>query len=182
MLFPISSVGPTAAAQAVLLSPQQELSLKFILLDKVTELVPAQSITAVKALSLAEEYLGDHFPKFPVLPGVMMIEAMVQTAAMLVRVTNNFDKSMIVLQEARNVKYKSFVKPGNLLNITLQAKSIDADASSFIGSASVDDTAMVEARIKLRHFNLADDQPDLERIDRKLIEEMKQRASLLGAH
>ena len=83
--------------------------MRFILLDNVTEIIPGQKIQAVKALSLAEEYLGDHFPNFPVLPGVLILEAMVQTAAMLVRVTNDFSHSMIVLSEARNVKYRSFV-------------------------------------------------------------------------
>ena len=116
------------------------------MIDRVTELVPGQRITGVKALSLAEEYLADHFPAFPVLPGVMMIEAMVQTAAMLVRVTNVFHQSMIVLQEARNVKYKSFVKPGNLLKVSLEAQKIDAHSSSFVGSASVGNASMVEAR------------------------------------
>ncbi|MBN1436848.1 MAG: beta-hydroxyacyl-ACP dehydratase [Sedimentisphaerales bacterium] len=155
--------------------------MKFILLDKVTEIVPGEKISAVKALSLAEEYLADHFPEFPVLPGVMMIEALVQTAAMLVRVTNGFDKSMIVLQEARNVKYKSFVKPGNLLKIDVQAKSIEPESSSFLASAAVDGKPMVEARIKLRHFNLADEQPKLASLDQTLIKNMKQRAKLVGA-
>ena len=155
--------------------------MRFILLDKVTELVPGQKISAVKSLSLAEEYLADHFPNFPVLPGVLIIEAMVQTAAMLVRVTNNFSHSMIVLSEARNVKYKSFVKPGNVLRISIEAKKIDAQSSSFIGSAYVGDQPMVEARLKLRHFNLADEDPSLADRDERIIQEMKNRGQLVGA-
>ena len=155
--------------------------MRFILLDKVTELVPGQKIVAVKALSLAEEYLGDHFPTFPVLPGVMMIEALVQTAAMLVRVTNNFSHSMVVLQEARNVKYKSFVKPGNLLTIRVDAKSIGDEGSSFQGSGTVDGTPMVDARFTLRHFNLAQAKPEMAGVDERLIAEMKSRAALVGA-
>jgi len=155
--------------------------VKFILLDKVTELVPGQKVEAVKALSLAEEYLGDHFPTFPVLPGVMMIEALVQTAAMLVRVTNGFDKSMIVLQEARNVKYKSFVKPGNVLKMSVIAKSISEDSSSFVAEAHIGEQPMVEARLKLRHFNLSDTDPNLRVVDDRLISEMKRRAQLVGA-
>ena len=155
--------------------------MKFILLDRVTRLEPGRSIEAVKALSLAEEYLGDHFPEFPVLPGVMMIEALVQTAAMLVRVTNNFDKSMVVLEEARNVKYKSFVKPGHVLQMSLEAKSITAESSSFIGEAHVEGQPMVEARLKLRHFNLAQQDPSLAGVDQRLIAEMRRRAVLVGA-
>jgi 3-hydroxyacyl-[acyl-carrier-protein] dehydratase len=155
--------------------------LKFILLDKVTECVPGERIKAVKALSLAEEYLGDHFPTFPVLPGVMMIEAMVQTAAMLVRVTDDFAQSMVVLAEARNVKYKSFVKPGNVLNIDIEAKSMGRDSSDFSGTVRIGEQVMVEARLKLRHYNLADSDPGLADVDAKIIQAMRRRAQLVGA-
>ena len=155
--------------------------MRFILLDNVTEIIPGQKIQAVKALSLAEEYLGDHFPNFPVLPGVLILEAMVQTAAMLVRVTNDFSHSMIVLSEARNVKYRSFVKPGNVLRINIDAVSIDRTGSSFKASAYVDEVLMVDARLKLRHFNLADNDKSLASVDAGIISEMKKRAQLVGA-
>lgn len=155
--------------------------MRFILLDRVTNLVVGEKIEAVKALSLAEEYLADHFPRFPVLPGVLMIEALVQTAAMLVRVTNHFEQSMIVLKEARNIKYKSFVKPGNVLQIVAEAKAIKAEQSSFSGLAQIDGTTMVEARFTLSHFNLADKSPRHIDADMKIIREMKSRAELLGA-
>ena len=155
--------------------------MKFILLDKVLSMEAGRRVEAVKALSLAEEYLGDHFPAFPVLPGVLMIEGLVQTAAMLVRVTNDFRQSMIVLQEARNVKYKSFVKPGSLLRMEVQAKNIDEQSSTFIGNSYVGDQPMVEARLKLRHYNLADENPEWTSVDARIIREMKQRAQLVGA-
>ncbi len=155
--------------------------MKFVLIDKITNLEPGKSIQAIKSLSLAEEYLGDHFPSFPVLPGVLMIEAMVQAAAMLVRVSQDFSHSMIVLSEARNVKYKSFVKPGNILRLDLQAKTIDDQESDFQGDAFVGEQPMVSARLKLSHFNLADEDAEMASMDRQLIEEMRQRARLLGA-
>ena len=52
--------------------------MRFTLIDRITELKPGVSITAVKGLTLAEEYLQDHFPRFPVMPGVLMLEAMFQ--------------------------------------------------------------------------------------------------------
>ena len=154
--------------------------MRFILLDKVTELLEGQRIEAVKSLSLAEEYLADHFPAFPVMPGVLMIEGLVQTAAMLVRKTLGFSKSMIVLQEAKNVKYKSFVKPGNLLRMVVEAKEITPDQSRFNAAAYLGEQQMVEAKLKLKHFNLADENPELTQIDEKLIENMKRRAELVG--
>ena len=98
--------------------------MKFILADKIESIELGKRIVTVKALSLAEEYLADHFPIFPVLPGVMMIEAMVQSAAWLVRLQQNFAKSIIVLRSARNVRYSSFVAPGNFLRCELEAVSI----------------------------------------------------------
>ncbi|MBN1766662.1 MAG: beta-hydroxyacyl-ACP dehydratase [Sedimentisphaerales bacterium] len=155
--------------------------MRFILLDKVTELVPGEKISSVKNLSLAEEYLADHFPGFPVLPGVLILEAMVETSAMLVRVTNNFAQSMIVLSEARNVKYKSFVKPGYTMQVAMEAKSISQTSSSFTGTAFVDDQEIVSARIKLRHYNLSDGDQSMSAIDNRIIVEMKNRAQLVGA-
>ena len=57
--------------------------MRFTLVDRILELQAGQEITAVKNLSLAEEYLADHFPLFPVLPGVLMLEAMTQAGAWL---------------------------------------------------------------------------------------------------
>jgi 3-hydroxyacyl-[acyl-carrier-protein] dehydratase len=151
------------------------------LLDKVTELVPRERICAEKALSLAEEYLGDHFPTFPVLPGVLMLEAMVQTAAMLVRVSEGFRHSMIMLEEARNIKYKSFVKPGGILRLEVKARSIGEGQSSFVGQGFVEDRPTVEGRFTLRHYNLADENPAWAHRDARLVADMKQRAQLVGA-
>ncbi len=153
--------------------------MKFILIDKITELEPGKSLQAVKSVSLAEEYLGDHFPDFPVLPGVMMIEALTQAAAMLVHRTNNFSHSMVVLSEVRNAKYKSFVKPGNSLVINVTAKSIDSESSSFVAEGSCDGRSMVEARISLRHFNLVDKDSSLADVDCKLKNELRKRFELM---
>ena len=155
--------------------------MQFILVDRVTALEKGRRITAVKAVSLAEEYLADHFPNFPVLPGVLMIEALVQTAALLVRVTNDFAQSMVVLREARNIKYRSFVKPGHLLHLTLEAKTITTKESSFRSVATVEGQQMVEARLTLGHFNLADTDAKMASVDRQIIAEMKTRAQQLGA-
>ena len=155
--------------------------MQFILVDRVTELEKGQRIRAIKAVSLAEEYLADHFPDFPVLPGVLMIEAMVQTAALLVRVTNDFAQSIVVLREARNIKFRSFVKPGHLLQLSLEAKSITANESSFRGVATVEGSQMVEARLTLGHFNLADADEKMAHVDRRIIAEMISRAQRLGA-
>src|SRR5258705_9127702 len=107
--------------------------MKFILIDRITELVPGERVAAVKALSLAEEYLADHFPRFPVMPGVLMIEALVQASAWLVRATQDFACSMVLLSEAKNVTHKSFVSPGQVFQISGEAKEIAPTMSRFVG-------------------------------------------------
>jgi len=108
--------------------------VKFHLVDRIESLQPGKRIVTVKALSLAEEYLADHFPAFPVLPGVLMIEAMVQSAAWLVRLEQDFAKSIVVLRSARNVRYASFVQPGSLLRCEVHALEIGPSSAKFSGS------------------------------------------------
>ena len=153
--------------------------MKFVLIDRITELVPGKRIVAVKALSLAEEYLADHFPRFPVMPGVLMIEALVQASSWLVRETEGYRHSMLVLNEARNVTYKSFVAPGSVLEVVVEAKVIESGTSRFVGVGRQGETEMVKAHWSLRHFNLADEDPSLAALDRRLIASLQQQAQLL---
>ena len=154
--------------------------MKFILIDRIVSLEEGRTLTAAKSVSLAEEYLGDHFPAFPVLPGVLLLEGLVESAGWLVRKTENFAHSMILLAEARNVKYKSFLPPGSQILYTVEAKAIDANASSFAGSGIADGQAIVEARFRLRHFNLAERDPALADLDAQVVEQMKKRYNLLS--
>ena len=154
--------------------------MRFILIDKIVSLEEGARLTAVKSVSLAEEYLADHFPTFPVLPGVLLLEGLVESAGWLVRKTENFAHSMILLAEARNVKYKSFLPPGSQILYTVEAKAIDANASSFAGSGIADGQAIVEARFRLRHFNLAERDPALADLDAQVVEQMKKRYNLLS--
>jgi len=153
--------------------------MKFILIDKIVSLEEGKTLTAAKCVSLAEEYLGDHFPTFPVLPGVLLLQGLVESASWLVRKTEGFAHSMILLQEAKNVKYKSFLAPGSRIEYTVQARAIEENVSSFTGSGISDGEKILEARFGLRHFNLADRSSAMASVDAQVIEAMKNRYSLL---
>ena len=64
--------------------------MRFTLIDRIVDFQPGVRLTAMKSLTMTEEYLGDHFPNFPVMPGVLMLEAMTQAAAWLVRAERGF--------------------------------------------------------------------------------------------
>src|SRR5205814_9521503 len=91
--------------------------MRFHLIDRILELEPGKRIRMVKNLTLGEEYLADHFPTFPVMPGVLMLQTLVEGAAWLLRITEDYQHSVIVLREARNVKYGSFMQPGHRMII-----------------------------------------------------------------
>ncbi len=154
--------------------------MKFHLVDRIEQVEPGKRIVTSKALSLAEEYLADHFPAFPVLPGVLMIEALVQSAAWLVRIEQDFAKSMVVLTTARNVKYTYFVKPGNILRCEVQAMEIGPDVSKFKAAGYVGDRQAVSGRLELRSFNLVDENRGPASSDESILAQLRGRFELVG--
>jgi 3-hydroxyacyl-[acyl-carrier-protein] dehydratase len=139
--------------------------MRFSMVDRVLELQPGVCITTVKSLSLAEEYLADHFPRFPVMPGVLMLEAMTQAGAWLVRVSEDFAHSMVVLQEARNVRYKDFVQPGQVLTVTARVLRQTERETHVEAQGCVDDKVAVSGRLILERFNLATERPEMANTD-----------------
>lgn len=153
--------------------------MRFILIDKVVSLEVGKQIRAVKNVSLSEEYLADHFPTFPVLPGVLLLEGLIESASWLVRRTENFAHSMILLEQARNVKYKSFLAPGSQIEYMVKARAIEENVSSFSGFGTSEGEVIIEARFALKHFNLADKDSAMAPVDAQVIESLKKRWELL---
>lgn len=151
----------------------------FSLIDKIDTLEPGKRISATKALSLAEEYLQDHFPNFPVMPGVLMLEALTQTSAWLIRVSENFAHSIVVLKEARNVKYARFVQPGQTLNIVSEIVQEDENLVTLKAEGIVEGQTNLKAKLFLCRYNLSDTDPMQTQTDQKLIKEMQERFKTL---
>jgi len=147
--------------------------MRFTLVDKIVELVPGERITAVKSLTLAEEYLGDHFPRFPVLPGVLMLEALTQASAWLVRASEDFAHSVVVLKEARNVKYADFVEPGRTLTLVAEILEQDAHETKLKAVGTVDGRQAVAARLVIERYNQADRYPFRAGVDGHLRRKMR---------
>jgi 3-hydroxyacyl-[acyl-carrier-protein] dehydratase len=147
--------------------------MHFSLIDRIVEFQPGVRITAVKCLTMAEEYLADHFPNFPVMPGVLMLEAMTQAGAWLVRLSEDFEHSVVVLKQAANVKYGQFVEPGQTLTVTAEVLSQGEHETKLKAHGSVDGRTTVSARLVLERYNLAERNPADAAIDEDLRQEMR---------
>jgi 3-hydroxyacyl-[acyl-carrier-protein] dehydratase len=148
--------------------------MRFCLLDRITELVPGVKITAVKRLRPDEDYLDDHFPRFPVMPGVLMLEAMYQASAWLVRQSEGFAHSVVILKEARNIKYADFVTPGKELVVTAEILKQDEATTTLKTQGTIDGNVAVHGRLLLERFNLSDRHPERRNTDPYLQNKMRQ--------
>lgn len=110
--------------------------MRFELIDAVIELTP-ERVVALKHVTAAEEYLQDHFPTFPVLPGVMMVEAMTQAAR---RVLSARDPALAryVLGGVRALKFGAMVRPGDTLRVEATlTRQVEGGVYEFKCSAGV---------------------------------------------
>ncbi|MCS7304020.1 MAG: beta-hydroxyacyl-ACP dehydratase [Thermoguttaceae bacterium] len=153
--------------------------MHFSLVDRILELELGRRIVAVKNLSLAEEYLADHFPQFPVMPGVLMLEAMVQAGAWLVRATEDFQHSMVILRQANNIKYGRFVEPGQSLQIEAEILGQTEEETRLKAQGTVDGQFAVGGRLVLVRYNLADSQPHRKYADDWVRKELRKKFYLL---
>jgi 3-hydroxyacyl-[acyl-carrier-protein] dehydratase len=133
--------------------------MRFSQLDQVLELEPGVRIRGIKRLPPDEHYLEDHFPRFPVMPGVIMLEALYQASAWLIRQSEGFANSMVLLKEARNIKFSDFVAPGQSLEVTAEILKQDVVLTTLKVQATVNGNVAVNGRLVLERFNLADRHP-----------------------
>ncbi len=142
--------------------------MRFWLLDSIRSFEPGVQLTATKNVTLTEEYLADHFPEFPVLPGVFMLEAATQASAWLLRLSENFAHSIIALKEVKNVKYADFVPPGQMLTVTVSLVSQDERFATVKVDGQISNRTTLSGRLVLERYNLADSDPTKLPIDQKL--------------
>jgi 3-hydroxyacyl-[acyl-carrier-protein] dehydratase len=153
--------------------------MRFNLIDRIVEVQPGQSLRAVKNLTLGEEYLADHFPTFPVMPGVLMLETLVEAGAWLLRLTDDFAFSVIVLREAKSVKYGNFMEPGRQLAISVELVERGNGLATFKGKGEMEGQSTVSARVILAHYNLRDRDAAMQATDERLVRHFRELCGML---
>lgn len=142
--------------------------MRFTLIDRIVALEPGKRIEAVKNLTMAEEYLAEHFPGFPVMPGVLMLEAVTQAGAWLIRATEDFQHSVILLKEAKAVKYGHFVTPGKQLRLSCDWVSEAGSLVTLKAKGELGGASSISCRVVLERFNLAEKHEGYAEQDRRL--------------
>lgn len=125
--------------------------MRFNQIDQITALEPGRRIEAICHLTGEEDYLRDHFPRFAVMPGVMMLEALYQASALLVRATDQYRSGLVLLQEAKNVKFSDFVQPGQSLTVTAEIVKHGDGLASLKATGKKTDSVAVTARLVLKY-------------------------------
>ena len=119
----------------------------FLLVDRVLEFTPRQSITAIKNVTINEPFFQGHFPDFPVMPGVLIIEALAQTAALLTFTEEKAEDAVYYFAGIDGARFKKPVLPGDQLVMVATYQREKAGIYKFHVKATVDGELAAEADI-----------------------------------
>jgi len=119
----------------------------FLMIDRVVDVVAGISAVGIKNVSINEDFFRGHFPQHPVMPGVLMIEAMAQTAAVLVVHTLGAESEgkLVYFMSVDNARFRHPVFPGDRLHVQVVKKQNRGQVWKFDGTARVDGKLMAEA-------------------------------------
>jgi len=119
----------------------------FLMIDRMVDVVKGQSAIGIKNVTVNEPFFQGHFPSKPVMPGVLIIEAMAQTAAALVVITlgDAFEGKLVYFMTIENAKFRRPVGPGDQLRIHVEKERQRGNVYKFRGIARVDGVSVAEA-------------------------------------
>ena len=110
----------------------------FLLVDRITELEPGQRAVGRKQVSIGEPFFAGHFPGYPVMPGVLIVEALAQVGAIALLTTDDFKGKLALFAGIDNVRFRRQVKPGDTLVLSVELGQIRRSIGTGTGTATVD--------------------------------------------
>ena len=119
----------------------------FLMVDKVIDIVPHEGATGVKNVTASEPHFQGHFPEKPIMPGVLIIEAMAQTAATLVVYTigEKVEGSLVYFMSVENARFRRMVVPGDQMRVHVERIHKRGNVWKFKGEAKVNGVVCAEA-------------------------------------
>jgi len=119
-----------------------------LLVDRIESIDAGKSIVGIKAVSVNEDFFNGHFPGRPIMPGVLIVEALAQTAGVLAVHTLGLEGSgkLVYFMAIEEAKFRSPVEPGCLLRLEVDVVQMRSKVCKFAGRASVDGKLAAEAR------------------------------------
>jgi 3-hydroxyacyl-[acyl-carrier-protein] dehydratase len=122
----------------------------FLLIDRIISHVPGEKLVALKNVTINEEFFQGHFPGEPVMPGVLIIEAMAQAAAYFAMQSLPAEKrkgAICYLAKLDNVRFKEPVVPGDSLHLHVEQERMKSSLCKMVGHAQVGDKVVAEANL-----------------------------------
>ena len=110
----------------------------FLLVDRVIELEPGQRAVGLKNVTMGDPFFQGHFPGYPVMPGVLIVEALAQVGAVALLTTDDFRGKLALFAGIDNVRFKRQVKPGDTLRLQVELGQIRRSVGTGTGEATVD--------------------------------------------
>jgi 3-hydroxyacyl-[acyl-carrier-protein] dehydratase len=118
----------------------------FLLIDQVKDIVPGESATGIKNVTINEPFFQGHFPGHPIMPGVLIIEAMAQTSAvMVVETMGRKEGRLVYFMTVDQARFRKPVVPGDRVELRIEKQRSRGNVWKFRGEAFVDGTLMAEA-------------------------------------
>jgi 3-hydroxyacyl-[acyl-carrier-protein] dehydratase len=110
----------------------------FLLVDRIVEMTPGQRAVGIKSVSMGEPFFQGHFPNYPVMPGVLIVEAIAQVGAVLMLSDDEYKDKMAFFAGIDNVRFKRQVKPGDVLRLEVEIGQVRRSIGTGTGQATVD--------------------------------------------
>lgn len=120
----------------------------FLLVDRIIELVPKERIVGIKQVTIGEQFFQGHFPGAPVMPGVLIVEALAQVGAILaLREIENREEKLVLFSGIERARFRQPVVPGDTLVLEVTALRIGSRVQRMKGEAKVEGRVVAEAEI-----------------------------------